>query len=218
MPSIKELKDELKRLGISKGLSKMTKTQLDNLIQKAKEPHKVNTLQERKALLSTISKKDLLKVIKIIRISNYSHLKHDELIDLIASKYYSDFHTRWFNQAPDELLPNKPAKPLPKPSFSFPPEPKKKEEKTSKKESKKPKKSEVKEEEKYVDEWNLENAKSTIDKLHLLPTIKAKEYMKFLLNRFQGNLKFYKQNKTIIDKFTTPTQRKRLSFLPNIFI
>ena len=118
MPSIKELKDELKRLGISKGLSKLTKPQLENLIKKANKPHTVNTLQDRKDLLSTVTKKDLLKVIKIIRITNYSHLKQDELIDLIASKYWSDFHTRWFNQAPDELLPNKPAKS----SFSFPPE------------------------------------------------------------------------------------------------
>ena len=125
MPSTRELKDELKRLGISKGLSKLTKPQLENLIKKANKPHTVNTLQDRKDLLSTISKGDLLKVIRIIRITNYSHLKHDELIDLVASKYWSDFHTRWFNQAPDKLLPYKPAKPLPNPGFSFPPEEKK---------------------------------------------------------------------------------------------
>lgn len=153
MPSIKELKDELKRLGISKGLSKLTKPQLENLIKKANKPHTVNTLQDRKDLLSTISKGNLLKVIRIIRITNYSHLKHDELIDLIASKYWSDFHTRWFNQAPDELLPNKPAKPLPKPSFSFPPEEKKE---APKKKQQNPKKDDVKEEHKHDDNLNLE--------------------------------------------------------------
>jgi hypothetical protein len=146
MPSIKELKDELKRLGVSKGLSKLTKPQLENLIKKANKPHSVNTLQDRKALLSTISKGDLLKVIRIIRITNYSHLKHDELIDLIASKYWSDFHTRWFNQAPDGLLPYKPEKALPKPSFSFPPEEKKE---APKKKQQNPKKDEVKEEQKH---------------------------------------------------------------------
>jgi hypothetical protein len=162
IPKKKLLKEELKRLGISKGLSKLTNPQLETLIKKAKEPHKVNTLQERRALLSTISKKDLLKVIRMIRISNYSHLRHDELIDLIATKYFSDFATRWLNQAPDELLPYKPAKVLPKPSFSFPPDeniqrlikmrqPEEKKEapkKAPEKKQQNPKKDEVKEEQK----------------------------------------------------------------------
>jgi hypothetical protein len=165
----KLLKDELRRLGITKGLSKLTNPQLENLIKKAKEPHKVTTLQERRALLSTISKKDLLKVIRIIRITNYSHLKHDDLIDLISSKYWSDFHTRWFNQAPDGLLPYKPAKLLPKPSFSFPPEekkgvveqalkamPSKPSFSEPKKKQQKPKKDEVKEEQKHNGNLNLE--------------------------------------------------------------
>lgn len=120
MPSIKDIKDELKKLGITKGYSKFTKSQLEVLLKKAKEPYSINTLQEKKDLLKTISKKDLLKVISLIRIRNYYHLKHDELVELIASKYWEDFHTRWFDIATKNKslrLPYKPygIKPKPKP-------------------------------------------------------------------------------------------------------
>jgi hypothetical protein len=205
MPSIKEIKDELKELGITKGLSKMTKSQLEDVLNKANKPHEINSKEDRKNLLRQITRKDLLEVISKIRIKNYSHLNHNDLIELIAESHWFDFHTKWKKFQEVYLHYSRPFgyKPTPKPKIK-----------------KEPKKSEMKEEEeeKYVDEWNLENAKSTIDKLHLLPSFQRKKYMMFLLNRFQGNLKFYKQNKTIIDKFTTPTQRKRLSFLPNVFI
>jgi len=118
--TISELKIELAKYGITKGLSKLTKAQLEEALRRAISPHKIESDEDKKNLLRQITRKDLLKVISKIRITNYSHLKHDELIDLIVSKYWEDFHTRWTNVASNDInyaLPYRPfgIKPTPGP-------------------------------------------------------------------------------------------------------
>jgi len=147
MPSIKELKDSLKELGITKGLSKMTKSQLEDVLNKANKPHEINSKEDRKNLLRQITRKDLLKVISKIRIKNYSHLNHDDLIELIAESHWFNFHTKWKNT--DAPQPSRPFgyKPTPKPKVE--PIPKPKVEPKKKKPKVEPKKKKVEPEEKY---------------------------------------------------------------------
>ena len=120
MPTIKELKDELKNMGITKGLSRLTKAQLVEALRRAKAPLEIASDEDKKNLLRQIIKKDLLKVIRMIRIKNYSHLKHEDLIELIVSNYWDDFHTRWRDMNHnDENIP------LPYKPMGIKPEPRK---------------------------------------------------------------------------------------------
>jgi hypothetical protein len=109
MPTIKELKDELKNMGITKGLSRLTKAQLVEALRRAKAPLEIASDEDKKNLLRQIIKKDLLKVIRMIRIKNYSHLKHEDLVNLIVSKYWDNFQTRWLMRDDENIpLPYKP--------------------------------------------------------------------------------------------------------------
>jgi Mg-chelatase subunit ChlI len=115
MPTIAELKKELAKIGITKGLSRLTKAQLNEALwRQPDDDFDFKTDESKKTFLRQISRKDLLKVIGKIRIKNYSDLPHELLIDLIVKKYWEDFHTRWF-ESKDLPLPYKPYGVKPKP-------------------------------------------------------------------------------------------------------
>ena len=115
MPTKKELIDKIKKEKlISKGLTKLSKKELEEFASKGM--HSSDMLKKagnmvkskRLKMLKLMTKKKLLKLISTIRIKNYSNLSHKELIEVIATKHWGDFHSKWVTASKSDksLLPN----------------------------------------------------------------------------------------------------------------
>ena len=100
---------------ITKGLSKLSMKELKDFDKNGLHSSDwLGTLddktayEKRQKILSLITKKKLLKIVSATRIKNYSHLKHKDLINLIAEKYWGNFHDRWQEAARGDktLLPD----------------------------------------------------------------------------------------------------------------
>ncbi len=115
MPTKKELIEKIKKEKlISKGLTKLSKKELEEFASKGM--HSSDMLKtagnmvksKRLKMLKLMGKQKLLKLISKIRIQNYSKLSQKQLIDLIATKHWGDFHSKWLTASKSDksLLPN----------------------------------------------------------------------------------------------------------------
>jgi len=107
-PSSKQtLINKIKReKGITKGLSKLSVKELTEFDKTG--AHASNFLMsvgvlknksDRRDILKLITRKRLVELVGEIRIKDYSKLKHDDLVNLIADKHWSSFHNLWLNKA-----------------------------------------------------------------------------------------------------------------------
>jgi len=96
----------MKEKDIKKGLSKLSMKELKEFDDRGlKSSEWLDTIGSdeasinRESVLTLMTRKKLLKIVSAIRMKNYSHLKHQDLINLIATKYWGDFHHRWVVEA-----------------------------------------------------------------------------------------------------------------------
>lgn len=225
---------------ITKGLSKLSVKELEKFDKNGLHASDwLGTLddktayEKRQKILTLMTRKKLLKIISATRIKNYSHLTHKDLINLIADKYWGDFHDKWQKVARDdktllpdwyyggdkirkigrtkkvkkeeELIPKKPKPKKPKV------EPKKKEEK---KEEPEPEEKKDDEAPKNTPMTTAEGNKKLQEILSskAMPKSKLRKVLTELFSSMRGNPIFYKKNKEIIDKLTSPEFRKRMDF------
>jgi hypothetical protein len=141
--------------GISKGLSKLSMKEL-TMFDKTGVPSidflmSAGTLKDKseiRKVLKLITRARLVRLVGDMRIKNYSKLKYDDLVNLIADKHWGSFHEVWMNKAktdtkflPDTYYSNTKPEPNPKKSEPKPePKPKKSEAKKSEAKSKSDKK------------------------------------------------------------------------------
>lgn len=228
---------------ITKGLSKLSMKELKDFYENGLHASDwLGTLddktayEKRQKILTLMTRKKLLKIISATRIKNYSHLTHKDLINLIADKYWGDFHDKWQKVARDdktllpdwyyggdkirkigrtkkvkkeeEAKPQKTKKPKPKKPKV---EPKKKEEK---KEEPEPEEKKDDEAPKNTPMTTAEGNKKLKEILSskAMPKSKLRTLLTDLFSSMKGNPNFYKKNKEIIDKLTSPEFRKRMDF------
>jgi hypothetical protein len=214
----------MKEKDIKKGLSKLSMKELKEFDERGLKSHEwLDTIGSdeaainRESVLTLMTRKKLLKIVSAIRMKNYSHLKHQDLINLIATKYWGDFHHRWVVEAQKDksLFPDwyygVNNEKLDNPRKIG----RKKKVKKVKKLEKEPVKEDEPVEEKKEEKMTTKEATKKLKEIlssKVSTKTKTKQALNTLFTTMKGDVKFYKENKDNIDKLTSVEYRKKMGF------